>query len=196
MASGGASLVSLICAQTAIRGLNEDPCKKKRFDLGRGFICFCADAFPDWYKWLRGFTFQIKMPGCCHPWGEGWVGGGILSRLLALLAVYLHVLAILPLSSAYNDSLCMSTLRTNTNPYPASVLCKVFTSEIRNRWENKRGLFSTLVRLNASVLFMMNQNVFHILFILSVRILVAFYWEIRGQTKEMFCLKWETFMFT
>lgn len=41
---------------------------------------------------------------------EGWVGGWILSQLLALLAAYLHVLAIFPVSSAYKDSQCVSIL--------------------------------------------------------------------------------------
>lgn len=74
-----------------------------------GNICSCADTFPDWYKWVRSFTFWCKVPCCCHLWrGGGRVGEWILSHLLALLAVYLHVLATFPISSAYKDSLCMS----------------------------------------------------------------------------------------
>lgn len=53
---------------------NEKKQQQQAFDLVRGIICFCADAFPDWHKWVRSFTFQCKTPDCCHLFLGGWGG--------------------------------------------------------------------------------------------------------------------------
>lgn len=50
--------------------------KENPFDLLGGIVCSCADTFPDWYKWVRSFTFQCKMPGCSRLQGGG-VGGRV-----------------------------------------------------------------------------------------------------------------------
>lgn len=84
-------------------------------------------------------------------WGEGWVGGWILSHLLALLAVYLHVLAIFPVSSAYKDSLSMSTLcmcSKRQTLISVPVLCRVFMSKLNKFmcfiWDGKGSFLSLL----------------------------------------------------
>lgn len=66
------------------RGLDANSAEKNKkqgnipFDLLGGIICFRADTFPDWYKWVRSFTFRCKVPGCSQlraGGGEGRVGG-------------------------------------------------------------------------------------------------------------------------
>ena len=87
--------------------------KKKRknsFDLTQGII-FVSVLIPlqnDTNEW-ESLHFSAKCQAAVIFSGKWWVGGWILTHLLALLAVYLHVLAIFPVSPAHGDSQCMST---------------------------------------------------------------------------------------
>lgn len=108
--------------------------KKNPFDLLGGIICLCADTFPDWYKWVRSFTFQCKMPGCSRLQGGG-VGGRVnFKPPLSIVGC---------VSAWFGKSPCKLCIQgfsvhvhKNTNFFiTAPLLCRVFMStsnETRN----------------------------------------------------------------